>query len=321
MRSATFAVPFLLVAFTAHASPPVDARCTGRPAPPSPTDADRATAARAGREAPGRSCSDWLFGLGGRADPAVARAVALVGGGCDAELAMIYGNGWGVTRDVDAALTFACRADGMSYPEIARLIGQLTDASTTAVDVCPFAESTFAMSRCAWIEAAQARDALEAEALVRRARWDAATAAAWRDVARAAARWASADAALRADEFRGGTLQKVSLPGHLANARRHLRARLVALGERPPAAAAPGELVLAVRRADRLASARRLASDSTWRALFDDEAAAAAALTDAWLRFVAARHGAAHVSAARLALTEARQLQLATLAPTAADFH
>jgi hypothetical protein len=100
----------------------------------------------------------------------------------------------------------------MSYPEIAGLVGQLAslraNPGAAPLDVCAFAESTFAMSRCAWIEAARARDALDAEAAARRARWDAATQAAWREVARAGARWASADAALRADELRGGTLQK-----------------------------------------------------------------------------------------------------------------
>jgi hypothetical protein len=91
---------------------------------------------------------------------------------------------------------------------------------------------------------------------------------------------------------------------------------LIALDERPPALPAPGELLLAARRAERLAAARCRAGDATWRALFDDEAAASVALADAWVRFVAARHGTAHVAAARLALTESRQLLLATLTPT-----
>jgi len=326
MRRAPVVVPVLLFAIVtptaARAVEPavVDARCAGRAAPPAASDDDRAVARRARTEAPGRSCTDWLFGLDGRADAKVARALALAEGGCDAELAMIHGNGWGVPRDVDVATAFACRADGMSYPEIAGLVGQLAslraDQSAAPLDVCAFAESTFAMSRCAWIEAAQARDGFDAEVATRRARWDADTRDAFRDVARAAARWASADAALRADEFRGGTLQKVSLPGHLADARRRLREQLIALDERAPATPGPGELHLAARRAERLASSRRRAGDTTWRALFDDEAAAAAALTDAWLEFVAARHGRAHLTGARLALTEARQLRLATLAPT-----
>jgi hypothetical protein len=102
MRSAPALVPLLVLAASAstraapaRAAEPavVDARCVGRAAPPRATDEDRALAARARAEAPGRRCGDWLFGLDGRADATIARAVALVEGGCDAELAMIYGNG------------------------------------------------------------------------------------------------------------------------------------------------------------------------------------------------------------------------------------
>ena len=161
-----------------------------------------------GRE---KNCFGHFYSADVKPDYDKGRRCCLVRGDCNRELAMVFANGWGTPRDLDAATYFLCRAgDEMAPAEQWGMLKHLADLRSGQekgdLDYCEAVTSGAGMAWCAgldydrdkveWarriaaVERTLAKDALPALAALRKA----------------AEAFSEADAALTADPNRGGTI-------------------------------------------------------------------------------------------------------------------
>jgi uncharacterized protein YecT (DUF1311 family) len=84
------------------------------------------------------------------------RRYCLVTGDCNRELAMIFANGWGVTRDYDAATYFLCRAEDIAPAEqwgmLAHIETMRTSEQPEELLYCPHVTSGMGQAYCARLE-------------------------------------------------------------------------------------------------------------------------------------------------------------------------
>lgn len=177
-----------------------------QPGPASrPAEADRKAFERE------KNCFGHFYDPDGKPEYDKARRCCLVRGDCNRELAMIFANGWGTARDLDAATYFLCRAGNEMAPAEHWSMLQFVDGLRTGkgkgkLDYCEHITSGMGGTWCASLD-------LERN----RAEWERRAAAVERDLkpearpAFAALRKAAdalveADAHYMAEPNRGGTI-------------------------------------------------------------------------------------------------------------------
>jgi uncharacterized protein YecT (DUF1311 family) len=112
-----------------------------------PTEADRKTFG------PAKSCLGHLYGPGVKPDYDKGRRCCLVLGECNRDLALIFANGWGTPRDLDAATWFLCRAGNEMAPfeqggMLAFVQGLRTGKEKGPLDYCDHVTSGSGMTWC-----------------------------------------------------------------------------------------------------------------------------------------------------------------------------
>ena len=96
-------------------------------------------------------CTPYVYGPGKALDYDKGRRCCLVKG-CNRELALIFANGWGVSRDYDAAIYFLCQEEEIAPAEQWGMLGHIQEMRKQAhpkdLDYCEWVTSGHGMTWC-----------------------------------------------------------------------------------------------------------------------------------------------------------------------------
>jgi uncharacterized protein YecT (DUF1311 family) len=100
-------------------------------------------------------CTSYVYGPGKALDYDKGRRCCLVKG-CNRELALIFANGWGVSRDYDAAIYFLCQAEEVAPAEQWGMLGHVQEMRKQAqpkdLDYCDWVTSGHGATWCQGLE-------------------------------------------------------------------------------------------------------------------------------------------------------------------------
>lgn len=295
---------------------------------PVPTADVPSPAERQAFKAAPRACSDYLHGFGVKQDRVQARKCCLAKESCFTELAMIYANGWGVKRNYDLAARFLCASEELAPMEASGMLehlqGMRASATPAELDYCEHVTSGSGAAHCERLE--EQRQALKNDARLAALEqgWDAPTRKGFAALKQAAGKFFEAEAQLRSDESRGGTIQS----SEFVSSRRQLQQGFIEALERANTAPTLSATEEALKQADAelnaVYRAKLAAGDKTAQQLLKTAQRAWIPYRDAWVRFQQARWGAS-VDAKKLStelltrLTRERTEALKALSPNSLE--
>lgn len=170
-----------------------------------PTEADRKAFSRE------KNCFGHFYSADVPPDPDKGRRCCLVRGDCNRELAMLFANGWGTPRDLDAAAYFLCQAGGEMAPfeqesMLEFLQGMRTGKEKGPLDYCDHITSGAGGTWCAGLDYDRRKVEWERRIKALTRSLDKETLQALAALRKAAEASIEADASYIAEPNRGGTI-------------------------------------------------------------------------------------------------------------------
>ena len=170
-----------------------------------PTEADRKAFSRE------KNCFGHFYSADVKPDYDKGRRCCLVRGDCNRELAMVFANGWGTPRDLDAATYFLCQAGGEMAPfeqqgMLEFLQGMRTGQETGKLDYCDHITSGSGMTWCANLAYSARKVEWDRRAAAVEQTLNPAARQALAPLRKAADALSEADAGYMAEPNRGGTI-------------------------------------------------------------------------------------------------------------------